>query len=297
MALLKRPGKKGQSPVDDEGRMPLMDHLRELRKRVVISLLALAVGTAVGWLVFDWVWEALKAPYCAIPQSHQLNGKCALTYGGIFQSFFITLKVSFMVGMVVASPVWLYQIWAFVAPALYRSERRYTFGFLSLAIPLFACGAVLAYFFMGTSLAVLLGFAPADAVATIQIDDYLDYVLVMLMIFGVSFELPLLMVFLNLIGVLPRSLVAKHRRMAIFLMFVFAAVITPSGDPFTMSALAVPMVVLFLAAEGFMYLREKRQPESEFAGLSDDEASPLNLDEDPADNEASSLPEDTERER
>ncbi|NUR87970.1 MAG: twin-arginine translocase subunit TatC [Nonomuraea sp.] len=295
MALLK--GKKGIDPADDDGRMPLMEHLRELRKRLVISVLALVVGTVVGWLVFDYVWAILKAPYCALPASRELNGHCALTYGGVFQSFFLTLKVSFMVGLVVASPVWLYQIWAFVAPALYRNERRYTFAFIALAFPLFAGGAVLAYLFMGTSLAVLVGFAPADAVATIQIDDYLDYVLVMLLIFGVSFELPLFMVFLNIIGVLPRSAVAKHRRMAIFLMFVFAAVITPSGDPFTMSALALPMVILFLAAELVMYLRERRQPESEFAGLSDDEASPLSMDVDPADNQASTLPEDSDRDR
>jgi sec-independent protein translocase protein TatC len=276
MALLKRSGKRESSPADDEGRMPLMEHLRELRKRLVISMLALVVGTIAGWLVFDYVWDILKAPYCATPAAQQLRpGECSLVFSGIFQSFFLTLKVSVMVGLVVASPVWLYQIWAFVAPALYRNERRYTFGFLGLAIPLFAGGAVLAYLFMDTSLSVLLGFAPPDTVATIQIDDYLDYTLIMLVIFGVSFELPLLMIFLNILGVLPRSAVAKHRRMSVFIMFVFAAVITPSGDPLTMSALAVPMVVLFLAAELFMYFREKRRPESEFGDLSDDEASPL----------------------
>jgi sec-independent protein translocase protein TatC len=275
MALLKRSGKKERSPADDEGRMPLMEHLRELRKRLVISLLALVAGTVVGWLLFDQVWELLKEPYCRLPQAHELNGKCSLVVSGIFQSFFTTLKVAIMVGLVAASPVWLYQIWAFVSPALYRNEKRYTFSFLGLAVPLFGAGAVLAYLFMDTSLAVLLGFMPPDTVPTIPIEDYLDYTLIMLVIFGVSFELPLLMVFLNIIGVLPRSAVAKHRRMSVFVMFVFAAVITPSGDPLTMSALAVPMVVLFLAAELFMFLREKRRPESEFAGLSDDEASPL----------------------
>ncbi|MEU0569344.1 twin-arginine translocase subunit TatC [Nonomuraea sp. NPDC005983] len=275
MALLKRSSDSGQAR-DPEGRMPLMDHLRELRNRLLIAMLALVVGIIIGWIFFDPVWEFIKAPYCQTSQSRQLNGHCALTYGGIFQSFFITLKVSAMVGLVLSSPVWLYQIWAFVTPALYRKEKRYSLSFLGLAIPLFLLGAVLAYFIMDTSLAILLGFSLEGTVATIQIDDYLDYVLIMLLIFGVSFELPLLLVFLNVIGVLSHATVAKHRRMVIFLMFVFGAVITPGGDPITMMALAAPMILLFAAAELFMYLREKRLPAGEdFSHLSDDEASSL----------------------
>ncbi|MER6949087.1 twin-arginine translocase subunit TatC [Nonomuraea sp. NPDC000554] len=275
MALLKRSSDSGPAR-DPEGRMPLMEHLRELRNRLLIAVIALVVGIIIGWIFFDPVWAFIKAPYCETAQSRQLNGHCSLTYGGIFQSFFITLKVSAMVGLVLSSPVWLYQIWAFVTPALYRKEKRYSLSFLGLAIPLFLLGAVLAYFIMDTSLAILLGFSLEGTVATIQIDDYLDYVLIMLLIFGVSFELPLLLVFLNVIGVLSHATVAKHRRMVIFLMFVFGAVITPGGDPITMMALAAPMILLFAAAEGFMYLREKRLPATDdFSHLSDDEASSL----------------------
>ncbi|MFC5828599.1 twin-arginine translocase subunit TatC [Nonomuraea insulae] len=273
MALLKR---SSQTAPDPEGRMPLMDHLRELRNRLLIALAAVVVGVIIGWIFFDPVWETLKAPYCETVQSRQLNGQCSLTYSGIFQSFFITLKVSLMIGLVVASPVWLYQIWAFVTPALYRTEKRYSIAFLGLAVPLFVFGAALAYFIMDTSLGILLGFSLEGTVATIGIDDYLDYVLIMLLIFGVSFELPLILVFLNVIGVLSYTTVKKHRRMVVFVMFVFGAVVTPGGEPLTMMALAAPMIALYFLAELFMYLREKRMPATEdFSHLSDDEASPL----------------------
>ncbi|MEV0349710.1 twin-arginine translocase subunit TatC [Nonomuraea sp. NPDC050680] len=280
MALLKKSSGEG-SARDPEGRMPLMDHLRELRNRLLIATIAVVVGIIIGWIFFDPVWAILKAPYCDTFQSKQLTGHCSLTYNGIFQSFFITLKVSAMIGLVLASPVWLYQIWSFVTPALYRNEKRHTVVFLALAIPLFALGAVLAYIIMHTSLGFLLGFSLDDTVATIAIDDYLDYVLIMIAIFGVSFELPLFLVFLNVIGALSHATVAKHRRMVIFIMFVFGAVITPGGDPFAMMALAAPMIVLFAAAELFMYLRERRLPAGEnFSNLSDDEASPLEQDSD-----------------
>ncbi|MEV1178587.1 twin-arginine translocase subunit TatC [Nonomuraea sp. NPDC049784] len=274
MALLKRSTEPSRDP---EGRMPLMEHLRELRNRLLIAAIAVVVGIIVGWIVFDPVWAFIKEPFCETPQAQQLRvGECTLTYGGIFQSFFLTLKVSAMVGVVVSSPVWLYQIWAFVTPALYRNEKRYSIAFLGLAIPLFAIGAVLAYLIMDTSLAILLGFAPSDTVAIIQIDEYVNYVLIMLIIFGISFELPLLLVFLNIIGVLPHATVKKNRRWVVFAMFVFGAVITPGGDPLTMMALAAPMVVLYFLAEFFMYMREKRMPATEdFSHLPDDEASPL----------------------
>ncbi|MFI9594818.1 twin-arginine translocase subunit TatC [Nonomuraea sp. NPDC052265] len=275
MALLKRSSDSGSAP-DPEGRMPLMEHLRELRNRLLISVLAVVLGIVVGWILFDPVWEALRAPYCETVQSRQLNGHCSLVYNGIFQSFFITLKVSAMVGVVVASPVWLYQIWAFVTPALYRNEKRYSIAFLGLAVPLFVFGAGLAYVIMDTSLGILLSFSLEDTVATISIDEYLDYVLIMLLIFGVSFELPLLLVFLNVIGVLSHATVKKHRRTVIFAMFVFGAVITPGGDPLTMMALAAPMIILYFLAELFMYVRERRRPAGDdFSHLSDDEASPL----------------------
>lgn len=286
MALLKwpKPGSNGPGSSGDvsEGRMPLMEHLRELRNRILIAMLALVVGVVIGFLFFQPIWAFITEPYCSLPASQTLRaGECTFAIRGVFEAFFVNLKVAVMFAIVVSSPVWLYQVWAFVTPGLYRNEKRYSLSFLGLAIPLFLAGAGLAYLIMDTGLAILLSFAPDNAIPLLEMDDYLTYALVMLVIFGVSFELPLLMVFLNVIGVLPRATVAKHRRTVIFIMFVFAALATPSTDPFSMIALAIPMVVLFALAEGFMYLREKRLPKGEdFSNLSDDEASPLDLETD-----------------
>jgi len=288
MALLKWPksGRNGAAPSPAEagdGRMSLMEHLRELRNRLVIALLGLVAGTIVGFIFFAPIWEFVSAPYCGLPQAQELrSGQCTMLILGVFDSFFVNLKVAAMFGLVVSSPIWLWQIWGFVTPGLYRNEKRYSILFMLLAVPLFLGGAALAYFVMDTGLSILLSFAPPGTVVSLTIDEYLSYALIMIIVFGISFELPLLMVFLNIIGVLPRSLVAKHRRMVVFLMFVFGAVATPGGDPFTMIALALPMVLLFALAEGFMYLREKRQSKGEdFSHLSDDEASSLDDDVSP----------------
>ncbi|WP_406313965.1 twin-arginine translocase subunit TatC [Streptosporangium sp. NBC_01639] len=289
MALLKwpKPGRNGSVSPDDsaEGRMPLMAHLRELRNRLIIALLGLVVGIVIGFIYFDPIWKFLEEPYCGLQQAQQLRpGQCTMLILGVFDSFFVNLKVAAMFGLVVSSPVLLWQIWGFVTPGLYRNEKRYSVLFMLLAVPLFLAGSALAYFVMDTGLSILLGFAPPGTLTSLTIDEYLSYALIMIIVFGISFELPLLMVFLNIIGVLPHALVAKHRRMVIFIMFVFGAVATPGGDPFTMIALALPMVILFAFAEAFMYLRERRLPKDEdFSQLADDEASPLKDEASPLD--------------
>ncbi|MEV5410707.1 twin-arginine translocase subunit TatC [Thermopolyspora sp. NPDC052614] len=257
MALLKRSSTRKR---DNEGRMPLMEHLRELRNRLLKAILAIAGGTVLGFVIFDPIWAFLKEPYCRLPQSHQLDkGTCTLVVNGVFDAFMVNLKVALIFGIIVSAPLWLYQIWAFVTPGLYQNERRYTLSFLGLAVPLFLGGSALAYFIMDKGLALLLGFAPVDVIPLLSMGEYLNFALAMLVIFGVSFELPLLLVFLNVIGVLRFQTVAKHQRMVIFGMFVFSAVATPSQDPISMLSLAVPMVVLFLLAEVFMYFRDRKR--------------------------------------
>lgn len=267
---------------DPEGRMPLMEHLRELRNRLIKSMLGLLVGTIIGWVVFDPVWDFLKEPYCSLPQSQALEqGKCTLVVNGIFSSFFLHLKIAFILGLVLSAPVWLYQLWAFVAPGLYRKERRWTYVFLGAAVPLFFFGTALAYLTVDKGLRLFLGFVADDVSALITVDHYLGYVLAMLLVFGITFELPLFVVVLNMAGVLPHERLRKSRRMILFGIFVFAAVATPSGDPFTMLALALPTVVLFEVAELLAFLRDRsrsRRPDP-YEGLSDDEASPLDLEE------------------
>ena len=266
---------------DPEGRMPLMDHLRELRSRLVKAILALVVGTIIGWIFFGPVWDFLKEPYCALPASKDLNGRCSLVVNGIFSSFFLRLKIAVILGVVVSSPVWLYQLWAFVAPGLYRKERRWTYIFLGAAIPLFLIGTVLAYVTVDKGLSIFLGFVPDDVAALITVDHYLGYVLAMLLVFGLTFELPLFVVILNLAGVLSSRRISRSQRMIIFGIFVFSAVATPSADPFTMLALALPTVLLFEVSALLAFLNDRRRARrpDPYAGLSDDEASPIDLDE------------------
>ncbi|WP_405085576.1 twin-arginine translocase subunit TatC [Microbispora sp. NBC_01389] len=262
MALLKR-----STPVTSEdGRMTLMEHLRELRNRLIKAILAVVAGTVLGFIYFEPIWNFLKQPYCRLPQAHQFNkDQCILVVNGVFDSFFVNLKVAVMFGLVVSAVFWIYQLWAFVTPGLYQNERRYTVAFLGLSVPLFTAGAALAYVTMDKGLALLLGFAPEGTLTLVSISEYLSFALAMLVIFGVSFLLPLVLVFLNIIGVLRYKTVAKHTRMVVFLMFVFAAVATPSQDPISMLALAIPMVGLFFVAEAFMYFHDKRRDAAEAA--------------------------------
>lgn len=261
--------------------MPLMDHLRELRNRLIKAILGLLLGTVIGWIIFQPVWDFLKEPYCALPESKDLNGACSLVVNGIFSAFFLRLKIAFIIGAVLSAPVWLYQLWAFVAPGLYRNERRWTYIFMGAAIPLFFVGTALAYLTVDKGLSIFLGFVPDDVAALITVDHYLGYVLAMLLVFGLTFELPLFVVILNLAGVLTSARIRKSQRIIIFGIFVFSAVATPSADPFTMLALALPTVLLFEAAALLAFLNDRRRARrpDPYAGLSDDEAAPLNLEE------------------
>ncbi|WP_395111322.1 twin-arginine translocase subunit TatC [Actinomadura sp. SCN-SB] len=265
---------------DPEGRMPLMDHLRELRNRLLKAMLAILIGTVIGWILFGPVWDFLKEPYCALDASKDLNGHCSLVVNGIFSSFFLRLKIAFILGLVISSPVWLFQLWAFVAPGLYRKERRWTYVFMGAAIPLFLIGTALAYVTVDKGLSIFLGFVPDDVAALITVDHYLGYVLAMLLVFGLTFELPLFVVILNLAGVLSSARIRRSQRMIVFGIFVFSAVATPSADPFTMLALALPTVLLFEVSALLAFLNDRRRARrpDPYEGLSDDEASPLDLD-------------------
>nr|WP_242614148.1 twin-arginine translocase subunit TatC [Actinomadura roseirufa] len=262
-----------------DGRMPLMEHLRELRNRLIKAILGLVAGGIVGWVFFGPIWDFIKEPYTRIPPEHCIAGKCDLVVHGIFDGFFVHLKVALIFGALISSPIWLYQIWAFVAPGLYRRERRWTYVFMCAAVPLFLAGGALAYMTMDKGLKIFIGLAPGDTQVLVGVQDYLGYAQAMLFIFGLTFELPLFVVMLNLVGVLTHERIRKSRRLLIFGVFVFAAVATPSQDPFTMLALALPTVVLFEFAELIAFVHDRRigRRPIEHESLSDDEASPLDL--------------------
>jgi sec-independent protein translocase protein TatC len=263
--------------------MTLVAHLRELRNRVAKALLALLVATAVAfWWYEHGLGEFIRAPYCGLP-AHLRYGDsdsgCGLLITDVFGGVFIRLKVSFLAGAVLSAPFWLYQLWAFITPGLKRTERRYGVGFVAVSTALFALGAVLAYISLSAGLKLLLGLAGDGVVVALTAQDYIGFVLSLLVAFGVSFEVPLIAVALNLVGVLPHATLSKSRRWIFFLTVVFAAFITPTQDPFTMLLMAGPMIVLFEIAIQIARVVDKRRARraavEHFHDLADDEASPL----------------------
>ncbi len=259
--------------------MSLTDHIRELRRRLLKALFGLALGMVAGWFLFNPIWHFIERPYCRIPEAHRIlvGHGCNLFVNGLFDGFFLHLKIMFVVGLVLSSPIWLYQLWAFIAPGLYRREKRWTYAFVGTAVPLFVLGGGFAYFAMTRGLRFLLSMVPPGAIPLITIDTYIGYALAMLLIFGLAFELPLLIVILNLARVLTHERIRKWRRLMIFGVFVFAGVATPSPDPITMLLLAIPCLVLVELAEVFAWLNDRRLARRPplYEGLDDDQMSPL----------------------
>jgi sec-independent protein translocase protein TatC len=264
--------------------MTLIAHLKELRNRVAIALLFILLGTAVCFWWYDHgLGTFIRAPYCGIPDSNRLEtatgDDCRLLVTTVFDGALIRLKIAFIGGVVVSAPFWLYQVWGFITPGLKRNEKRYGVAFVAASTSLFALGAVLAYFSLKAGLTLLLGLAGDDVAIALTAQDYIGFVISILLAFGVSFELPLIAVVLNLIGVLSYAALSKSRRWIYFLTIVFAAFITPTQDPFTMLLMAGPMCVLFELAIQIARLVDKRRARRAaaegLAGLDDDEASPL----------------------
>jgi len=235
----------------DAARMPLLEHLRELRSRLIRAVLAIGLGAVVGWFLYDRIVHALISPVCQPGVAGVAAGRCgALVITGVVGPFALHIKVSLLAGLALASPVWLYQLWAFLAPGLHRREKRWAYAVVAAGVPLFALGAWLSYLILPAAVRVLLGLAPADVHNQVPLDDYLNFVTRMLFVFGISFELPLILVLINLAGLVTAARIRSWWRGIVFGIFVFAAVATPTGDPGTMTAMALPMVVLYVIAVG-----------------------------------------------
>jgi sec-independent protein translocase protein TatC len=243
--------------------MPVMDHLRELRRRLILIILIVGLGAVLGWYLYPHTLAFLRHPYCAIDYRHRFPGtksaRCDLIYTNVLDGFTTRLKVSVITGAVFTGPFWLYQIWAFITPGLRKNERSYTIWFIITSTILFAAGMALAYVVLSKGLNVLTGAAGGGTEALLTISEYISFVTLMLVVFGAAFELPLLVVMANLAGVLPGRFLKKSQRVAVFLIFLFAAVATPSTDPFTMCAMAIPMVVLFEGAVLFAVVHDRRK--------------------------------------
>jgi sec-independent protein translocase protein TatC len=278
-----------QKEKDPEGRMPLGEHLRELRNRLLKSLLAIGVVTVVAAMYYNelisfLVRPVLKSIGCSaslneIAQQSSKDRRCAhITMNGLLTPFTLALKVSLMAGVVLATPVWLYQLWAFLAPGLHKHEKRYAISFVGAGFPLFLAGAFFAYKILPTTATVLIGFTPQNVDNLLPLDDYLDLVTRMVVVFGLSFELPLLLVLLNFAGILTGRRMLGWWRGMIMGITVFAAVATPSTDPLSMLALAGPIWVLYFIAVAISLVNDaRRRKANPDADLDDDEAAHLDL--------------------
>ncbi|WP_346623635.1 twin-arginine translocase subunit TatC [Blastococcus montanus] len=264
--------------------MSLVAHLTELRSRIAKALFFLLLATAVSfWWYEHGLGDFIRAPYCDLPVDLRFTQgseqECGLLITDVLGGVFIRLKVAFLAGAVLSSPFWLYQLWAFITPGLKRNEKRYGVAFVAVSSSLFALGAALAYLSLSAGLELLLGLAGSGVVVALTAQDYIGFALSLLIAFGVSFEVPLIAVALNLVGVLSYAVLRQSRRWIFFLTIVFAAFVTPTQDPFTMLAMAGPMIVLFeLAIQVARFVdrrRAKRDALEHFHGLSDDAASPL----------------------
>ncbi|HEX5299171.1 MAG TPA: twin-arginine translocase subunit TatC [Streptosporangiaceae bacterium] len=275
---------RSQRQQNPEGRMPLFDHLRELRNRVVKSALALVAGMIVGFVFFNPVWNFIQRPLCDVKiRGHEgchTLGVNQLVLNGPLDAFYLRVKVALIVGVILSSPIWLYQIWSFIAPGLYARETRWGYYFLGTAVPLFLVGNVLAYLSLGRSMHYLLGLTPGNVSNLIQVDLYISFVMTIMLAFGIAFELPLLIIMLNLAGILTHERFRKWRRMLIFGTFLIAGIANPSPDPITMLILGGACALLVEVAEFIVWSNDRRRARRHpdpYAGLADDELSPLDL--------------------
>ena len=243
------------------GRMPLLEHFRELRKRVVRAAAAILIASGVGWALYPRIVNALAHPICDLHRARISGlGHCGALYvNGVLGPLNLQVTVSFMVGIILSAPVWLYQLWAFIAPGLHKREKKYSILFISVATPFFAGGAYLGYRVLPLAVKALLGFTPTSLNNLVRFDDYLSFVLRLILVFGGAFEFPVILVALNLAGVLSGKGILKPWRIAIFGIAFFTAAFSPTGDPLTMSILAIPLILLYFGAGAFALLNDKRR--------------------------------------
>ena len=262
-------------PVGSDGRMALSDHLRELRARLLKAALVIVAAFVVALFFFDPLFQLVLDPYLEA-QERLPNGRTEATTAGAAGGFLLYLKLCGLAALIGSSPLWLYQIWAFILPGLHRNEKKWSAIFAAIAGPLFLSGIALGYLTLPKGLEVLIGFTPADLTNLVEFNDYLTFFIRTLLAFGIAFEIPVFVVLLNLAGVVKGRTLGAYRPWIVIGSFVFAAVATPSGDPFTMTFMAVPMVVLFFVSEAIARLNDRRRERHSLnTGLSPDEASPL----------------------
>jgi sec-independent protein translocase protein TatC len=263
--------------VSKDGSMPLGDHLRELRNRLFKAALAIFLCGIIGWVYYDQIFDFLREPFDDYRDKAIANGESVeLTLTGITSAFTLKLNVAMFVGLVLATPVWTYQLWAFLRPGLHQRERRFTLAFVFVSTPLFLLGIGLSYLLLPGALEILLELTPGQVANLPTVSDYLSFVLRLSVAFGLGFLMPVVVVALNLAGVLSAARLRSWWRGAIVGVFVFTAVITPTPDPWNMTLLAIPILVLLLIAWGIAWFHDRRKARDAAGGeWSDEDGSPI----------------------
>jgi len=244
--------------------MSLGDHLRELRYRVLFSLIFIVLGMIVIAIFYNPVYTFLAQPWLQAKEILSVTNpelSTQMVLSGVTTPLTLAMKICGVGGLILAAPIWLYQIWAYIVPALLAKEKRWALMFVGTALPLFLAGVAVGYWILPQGISVLMSFTPQSVPITnlIEIDKFLELMLQLMLVFGLGFLMPVVVVGANLVGVLKASALAKARLYVIFGTFVFGAAATPSTDPFSMLALAIPMSVLFLGAEVICHFNDKRK--------------------------------------
>lgn len=263
------------APAGLDGKMALADHFRELRARLMRSVLAIVIAVTASFFFYDQLIDLVTAPYRQALDMLGDEADSRIYVSGVGGGLMLQLKLCGVAGLVISSPIWLGQIWGFIVPALHRHEKKWSYVFMAVAGPLFVAGVATSYYVLPKAMQVLISFTPAGMENLNDFDNFFSFITRMLLVFGIAFEIPLFVVMLNLVGVVSGEQLGRYRSWIIMGTFIFAAVATPSTDPFAMTFLAVPMVVLFLISEVIARLVDKSRARTKALAprISDDEAS------------------------
>jgi len=235
--------------------MPLRDHLVEARRRVLLSVAGIAAGAVGGWFLFDPAFRMLQQPLLDV--AAERDAAVSVNFSGVATGLDLRLQVAVFLGVILSSPWWLYQVWAFVAPGLKKREKRYTLGFLAAAVPLFAAGVLVGLYLLPRAVEILTGFVPENSTNLVDAQAYLTFAMRMLVAFALGFVFPVVMVGLTWIGVVSTRFWLRGWRWAVLIIFLFAAIATPTADALSMLVLAIPMTGLYFGAIGVGALRRR----------------------------------------
>ena len=275
-----RRGRRSGKPSNPDGAMTLMEHLREFQTRLFRAVLGILAGSIIAWIFYDQLFHYVEAPFNLVVEEAKAQGKTVvLSVSGVTDAFTLQLQIVVVAGLVISAPIWLYQLWRFLAPGLQGNEKKWAYGFVAAATPLFLFGAAVAYKAMPQLLHLLLGFTPENVANIINVNDYLGFIIQTMLFFGIGCLIPLILVMLNFAGVLSAKRVLRSWRWLVVFCLTFAAVATPTPDPFTMLMVALPFMAIVFVALAVMLVNDARRARKArrdgFGPLSDDEASTL----------------------